>query len=307
MKILVTGGAGFIGSVLVEELLNDGHEVIAYDNLMYKQHSLLQFCHNKNFKFVCGDVRDEQNLKKYIIEADIVFPLAALVGVGACNKDKQGAVDINLGQIAFICDNKSKNQRVIMPMTNSGYGTGEGTSFCTEESELKPLSHYGHTKCDAEKYLLLFENTVSLRLATVFGVCNRPRLDLLVNDFVFKSLSDGYLVLFEKDFKRNYIHIRDVVSAMKLMMTPQPYNVFNVGLSDANLSKIELALKIKNFLPNLVIHCEEFHRDPDQRNYLVSNLRLESLGWRPQYSLDDGIKELIQAFPMLNHNKFKNV
>lgn len=297
MKTLITGGAGYIGSVLTEELLYCGESVIVYDNLLYRQNSLTPFCHNKRFQFIHGDCRNYNELKKAMKDADHIIPLAAIVGAPACERDPKAAHDVNCNHVKFICGNKSKSQYVSYLNTNSGYGSyTAGLSYCTEETPLKPISYYGKTKCEAEK-AVLGVGGVSLRLATVFGVSPRMRLDLLVNNFTYKAMDDGYLVLFEKDFKRNYIHIRDVVSA--ILQTKLCNDVFNVGLSSANISKYELALKIKDHIPNLSIQCDEFSADKDKRNYIISNEKLEKFGWQPQYTLDDGIAEIIQAYPML--------
>jgi nucleoside-diphosphate-sugar epimerase len=309
MRILITGGAGYIGSMLVEELLRKAcHEVCVYDNLMYNQTSLLPFCHDTRFKFECGDVRDQERLKKFITPADIIFPLAAIVGAPACDHDPALAQGVNCDHVKFITHEATKNQIIIYPNSNSGYGLGQGDVHCTEESPLDPISHYGRTKCAAEQSVL-DQGGTSLRLATVFGASYRQRLDLLVNDFVYRAKSDGFLVLFEKHFKRNYIHVKDVVGAFMFMMNQSITGrtvygqAYNVGLSSANLSKHELALKIKEWLPDLVILCEEFKKDKDKRNYIVSNEKIEKLGWKPRYTLDDGIHELIQAYPMLFHSQ----
>lgn len=300
MNIVISGGGGFLGSVLVGELLNLGHKVTVIDNLMYKQDSLLQYCYNSNFNFVYGDVRDDVLLYTLADRADCIIALAAIVGMPACDKEPRLATEVNYQHVKFLTDH-FPNKMHIFPQTNSGYGTGQGTSFCTEESPLNPISHYGRTKCDAEKCILSV-NGISLRLATVFGVSTRPRLDLLVNHFTYEALDKGYLVLFEKDFKRNYIHVRDVANTFVFMIDNYEKckgNVYNVGLSSANLSKYELALKIKEHISNLSIQVDEFGTDADKRNYIVSNDKIESLGWKPQYSLDDGIIELQQAYKML--------
>jgi len=312
MKILVTGGAGYLGSVLVPHLLNKGHEVIVYDSLFYNQLSLTDLCYNKNFKFVQFDVRDKENLLGYIKEVDIVIPLAAIVGFPACDKDRKLATEINYEQIKFIVDNLSKEQRIVFPNSNSGYGAGEDGMYCTEKSSLNPVSHYGQTKVEAEKVVMDSGNGIGLRLATVFGISPRMRLDLLVNEFVYKALTDRYITVFEKDFIRNYIHIRDVAFTFNFMIDNyDKYNgeVFNVGLSDSNLSKEELVEKIKGYIPDFAITYSDYYEDPDKRNYLVSNEKVESTGWSPTYSLDDGIEELIMAYKIIvnyDMSKFRN-
>jgi len=305
MNILITGGAGYIGSVLTGKLLQDNHKVTVLDNLLYNQLSLLSVCHNKNFELIQGDVRDIALLEKLVIKNDVIIPLAAIVGMPACKTNPQMAIDVNLKQIENIAKLVSTDQRIIMPNTNSQYGSS--TSIITEDSPFKPLSLYAKTKCDAEKYLLDSENGIALRLATVFGLSPRMRMDLLVNDLVYKSLTDGCLVLFESHFIRNYIHIHDVVKAFIFMINNYEKckgNAYNVGLSSANLSKFQLAERIKQHIPELVIIKEEFKKDLDQRNYIVSNDKLESLGWKAEYSLEDGIKELIKGYKMIV--KFKN-
>ena len=310
-KVLITGGAGYIGSVLAELLLNKGYNVTVYDNLIYKQTSLLHLCNETRFNFIKGDVTNKKQLLPQIINNDIIIPLAAIVGAPACDTNKGLATAINYTQIEFIVDNLRKNQQLIMPNTNSQYGSSD--SIITEESPFNPLSHYAVTKCKAEEYIMDWENGICLRLATVFGSSPRMRTDLLVNDFVYKTITEGCLVLFQSKFKRNYIHVRDI--AETFLFCIKNYDklngqVFNVGLSDANLNKMELAQKIKTYYPNLVIIENEFSTDIDNRNYIVSNDKLESYGWKPKYSIDDGIQELITAYQMIitdNNKKYTNL
>ena len=305
MKILISGGAGYLGSVLTENLLKEGHSVTVLDNLCYNQLSLSGFFHNKLFKFILGDVRDASLLEKLVNQNDVIIPLAAIVGMPACKSNPQAAIDINLNQVKNVIKFSSKEHRIILPNTNSQYGSSSET--ITENSPFKPLSLYAETKCDAEKALLDSGNGIALRLATVFGMSYRMRMDLLVNDLVYKSLTDKYVVLFESHFVRNYIHVRDVSKAFSFMINRYlncNNNAFNVGLSEANLSKLQLAEKIKKHVSDLVIVQNEFKKDFDQRNYVVSNGKIESYGWSPSFSLDDGIQELISGYQQVT--KFKN-
>jgi nucleoside-diphosphate-sugar epimerase len=304
-NVLITGGAGYIGSILTEKLLQSGYNVTVLDSLIYNQLSLLGFCHNKQFKFVHGDVRNETLLKELVDGVDIIIPLAAIVGMPACKSYPQVAIDVNYKHIVNVLKFAGKNKRIILPNTNSQYGSS--TEIITEESPFKPLSLYAETKCDAEKALLDNQNGIALRLATVFGISYRMRMDLLVNDLTYKAITDGYLVLFESHFIRNYIHIRDIANTFLFMIENYDKcngNAYNVGLSSANCNKLQLAEKIKEYVPELVIVKNEFKKDFDQRNYMVSNKKLESLGWIPQYSLDDGINELLQGYKLIN--KYKN-
>ena len=305
MKILITGGAGYLGSVLTEVLLKQGHSVTVLDSLCYNQLSLSGFFHNKLFKFILGDVRDAFLLEKLVSLNDVIIPLAAIVGMPACKANPQAAIDINLNQIKNIIKFSTKDKKIILPNTNSQYGSS--TEIITENSPFKPLSLYAETKCDAEKALLDSGNGIALRLATVFGMSYRMRMDLLVNDLVYKSLTDGYLVLFESHFIRNYIHVRDVAKAFSFMVDNYDNcknNAFNVGLSEANLNKFQLAEIIKNFVPELVIVQNEFKKDLDQRNYRVSNEKIEALGWKPDFSLTRGVEELINGYQQII--KYKN-
>ena len=304
-KVLITGGAGYIGSILTEKLLQNGYDVTVLDSLVYNQLSLLGFCHNKQFKFVHGDVRNETLLKELVDNVDIIIPLAAIVGMPACKSYPQVAIDVNYKHIVNVLKFAGKNKKIILPNTNSQYGSS--TEIITEESPFKPLSLYAETKCDAEKALLDNQNGIALRLATVFGLSYRMRMDLLVNDLTYKAITDGYLVLFESHFIRNYIHIRDIANTFLFMIENYDKcngNAYNVGLSSANCNKLQLAEKIKEYVPELVIVQNEFKKDFDQRNYMVSNKKLESLGWSPKYSLDSGIQELLQGYKLIN--KFKN-
>lgn len=309
-NILVTGGAGYIGSILVEHLLDAGHTITVLDKLMYGRAGLEHLIANPRLDFVFGDSRDERLMAELTAKADILIPLAAVVGAPACDRDPSLAESVNLGAIRLLNRLRSSDQFVIYPNTNSGYGTKSGETFCTEESPLDPISLYGRTKTEAERELLASPNTIVFRLATVFGMSPRMRLDLLVNDFVHRAATDGYLVIFEKDFKRNFIHIRDVADAFLHAIANAPAmagKAYNAGLDDANLSKEELALKIKEYVPNLYLHFAEIGQDPDKRNYIVSNERLRQAGFAAKRSLDDGIRELIAGYRMLGRHPLKNV
>jgi nucleoside-diphosphate-sugar epimerase len=306
----VTGAAGYLGSTLCEHLLDAGHRVLAIDNLMYNQQSLNHLCHDTNFEFRRGDVRDEGVVKAALPDADVIIPLAAIVGAGACDMDPWAARAINLDAIKLINRLRSPNQLIVLPNTNSGYGASTGETFCTEESPLEPITLYGRTKVEAEQAILDSPNTIALRLATVFGVSPRMRLDLLVNHFTFAAVSAGEICIFEKDFKRNYVHVRDVADCFlhcienSEAMVGKPYNV---GLDDANLSKEELALKVKEYVPNFYLHFAEFGSDPDKRNYIVSNQRLREAGFEAKRTLDIGINELLKGYRMMPMSSMKNV
>lgn len=308
--ILVTGGAGYIGSVLVPALLAKGFKVTVLDNFMWGQSTLMDCCSNPNFNIIRGDCRDKKILQRAMSEVDIIIPLAALVGAPLCKADEIGAESTNLGAIKTLLALRKPNQKIIYPTTNSGYGVGEKGKFCTEESPLNPISLYGTTKCDAETAILKAGNSVTFRLATVFGSSPRMRVDLLVNDFVHRALTDRAVVLFEGHFTRNYIHIRDIANAFLHAienfdkMNGQAYNV---GLSEANLSKIELCKKIQKYIPSFVYLEAPIGEDPDKRDYIVSNEKIEKTGFRTQCSLDFGITELIKTYQILRNSKYSNV
>ena len=300
MKILITGGAGYLGSVFTRNLLKN-HEVIVYDNLMYNQTSLVDLSNNPNFTFHYGDVREWSKLKYLVEQVDIVIPLAALVGFPLCEKDKDLATSINTTQIQNIVDVLSDDQMILYPNTNSGYGT-RGDGMVDETNELTPISHYGQTKCEAEDYIINESNGISFRLATVFGVSSRMRTDLLVNDFVYKLLTDRYITLFEHKFVRNFIHIQDVSRAFEYMINNYyTFNneIFNLGLSDENITKKQLVEKIQSHIPDTSVNYSDYYVDPDKRDYIVSNEKIEEAGWKPIFTLDDGIKELIQSYKMI--------
>lgn len=312
MNILITGGAGYVGSMLVQKIYESNlnvNKLVIYDNLMYRQTSLTQFCHHKNFNFVQGDVRNQDTFLPLVQQADVIIPLAAYVGFSACDRDVEAATKVNFEQIKFIIENTSRNQKIIYPNTDSAYGSTDGDSFCTEETPLVPTSHYGRTKTQSEYALRDSGRGIVVRLATVFGVSPRLRLDLLINDFVFKAMTDGYLILFEKNFKRNFVHVQDVATAfLFLIENYSKYNgeVFNVGNTEANMTKLELCDKIQSYIPNFTVKVEEFSHDPDKRNYVVSNAKLEKEGWSCLYSVDDGIQELIKAYSMIIHRNRRN-
>ncbi|PIQ96170.1 MAG: hypothetical protein COV67_11155 [Nitrospinae bacterium CG11_big_fil_rev_8_21_14_0_20_56_8] len=310
MKILVTGAAGYIGSILVPQLLKLGHEVMAVDSFMYNQTSLLDCCHDKNLMVVRGDARDREMIQGLMNKADAVYPLACLTGAPLCAKDPLAAQTTNFDAIKMILDLRSKSQPIIFPTTNSGYGVGEKGKYCTEETPLRPISLYGKLKVEIEKMLLDSENTLTLRFATVFGTSPRMRLDLLVNDFTYRAVYDRFLVLFEAHFKRNYLHVRDAASAFIHAldnfdrMKGQPYNV---GLSNANLSKLELCQEIKKHVPNFYFAEASIGEDVDKRDYIVSNEKIERTGFKTENGLSDGIAELIKGFQIIKRNQFANI
>lgn len=309
MKILVTGGSGYIGSILVPELIKLNYEVTVIDNFMFKQTSLNHLCVFKNFKIQNGDIRDSNLMKNLLRENDVIIPLAAIVGAPLCNKDPFSAQSINSDAIKDMIKYVSNQQLIIMPTTNSAYGTGDKNNYCDEESPLRPISKYAIDKVEIEKLLMSRENSISYRLATVFGMSPRMRIDLLVNDFTYRAYHDSALVVFEGHFKRNYIHIRDVVRSFIhaiLNENKMKSEIYNVGLSDANLSKIELCEEIRKHLPNFTFVEEKIKKDPDQRNYIVSNNKIEKTGFKPKFTLSDGIQELIKGYAMLKNQNFGN-
>jgi nucleoside-diphosphate-sugar epimerase len=309
-KILVTGAAGYIGSVLVPELLNKGHEVVALDNFMYNQAPLLDCCHNKNLTIIRSDARDKEVICAQLKKVDAIFPLACLTGAPVCKKDPAQAKAVIIDALNLILDLRSKDQVIIYPTTNSGYGIGQKGVYCTEETALNPVSLYGKLKVEAEKALLDTGNCIILRLATAFGISPRMRLDLLVNDFVYRAVTDRFIVLFEPHFKRNFIHVRDVAKAFIhslsnfAKMKNEPYNV---GLSDSNISKLELCEEIKKQAKDFYFIEAKVGEDPDKRDYIVSNEKIEKTGYKPDFSLSDGIKELIKGYQAIRRNQFANV
>lgn len=309
-NILVTGGAGYIGSTLVPDLLSKKHKVTVIDNFMYDQTSLATSIRDRNLEIIFGDVRDESLMKRLVSKADIIIPLAAIVGAPACDKDPVTAQSINKDSILWLLKQISKSQQIIMPTTNSAYGSGDKNNFCDENSPLNPLSLYARDKVVVEKSLLEYEYSTSFRLATVFGISPRMRLDLLVNNFTLRAITDGFVIVFEGHFKRNYIHILDVVQAFNLAIEKKDQfkgEIFNVGLSQANISKIELCQEIKKIVPDFLFLEAPLGKDPDQRNYIVSNKKIEALGFSPAVSLQEGLNELVKGLKMFNHKPFTNV
>ena len=309
-NILVTGGAGYLGSIMIPDLLFAGNYVTVIDNFMYKQTSLNHLCAHPHFDVVKGDVRVESDMLPLLKKADIIIPLAALVGAPLCKADPVGADTTNKVAIYNMMNHVSKEQVIIMPTTNSAYGSGDENNFCTEESPLNPISKYAIDKVEVEKRLMEHPNSISYRLATVFGMSPRMRIDLLVNDFVYRAVYDRFVVLFESHFKRNYIHVRDVSRAFLHAIgkyDKMKQNIYNVGLSDANVSKKELCELIKKEIPDFTIVDAPVGVDPDQRNYIVSNEKLESTNFVPTYSLERGIKELIKGYRMVKNTKYGNI
>jgi nucleoside-diphosphate-sugar epimerase len=308
-NILVTGGAGYIGSILLPELLNAGHSVTVLDNFYYQQSSLNHVCYHKNFNIVRGDARVKDNVLPLLKTADVIFPLAGLVGAPLCDADPVTATTTNKDAIFMMLDHVSNDQLIIMPTTNSAYGSGDENHFCTEESKLNPISRYAIDKVAVEKRLMDHSSAISYRLATVFGMSPRMRIDLLVNDFTYRAVNDGFIVLFESHYKRNYIHIRDVANACMFAIENNDRmkgNIYNVGLSDANISKFELCEKISKHIPKFTYIDSSIGNDPDQRNYIVSNEKIENAGFKTQFSLDDGISELIKGYRILKNQKYGN-
>lgn len=310
-KILVTGGAGYIGSLLVPKLLSLGNEVTVIDNFMYNQTSLLDVCNNKSLTVVRGDARDEKLVSRHALDKDFLIPLACLVGAPLCDRDPVGAQTINKDAVLMLLKLRASGQKIIFPNTNSGYGRmQEGVAHCDENSPLEPVSLYGRLKVETEKALLEAGDAITLRLATVCGISPRMRLDLLPNDFVYRAVNDRAVVLFEPHFKRNYVHVRDVVRAFLHAMDnfeSMKNQAYNVGLSDANLSKMELCQEIKKQLPSFVFIEAPIGEDPDKRNYIVSNAKIEATGFKPEYSLADIIAELIKGYQIIKRNSYANI
>jgi nucleoside-diphosphate-sugar epimerase len=309
-NILITGGAGYLGSTMVPEFLADGHKVTVLDNFMFKQSSLNHCCFHPNFKIIKGDIRQKSTMALVMKSADVIIPLAALVGAPLCNLDPVGATTINHDAIELMISLLSQEQIVLMPTTNSAYGTGDKDNYCNEDSPLRPISQYAIEKVEIEKKLMQHNNAISFRLATVFGMSPRMRIDLLVNDFTYRAVNDKFVVLFESHFKRNYVHVRDVCRVFQHALSKHSTmkgQIYNVGLSEANVSKKELCEVIKKQLPDFIYIDEQIGKDPDQRNYIVSNEKIESTGFETQFDLDHGISELIKGYTMIKNNRFGNI
>jgi len=308
MKILITGGAGYIGSELIQFLLNKGHDVCVLDTLVYGAGPILRYSGHDRFNFENIDVRDYKNLKKYLTEADVILPLACLVGFPLCEKKPREAVEVNFEANKWISENKSKDQILIYPCTNSGYGVTEKGSVCTEESPLNPVSLYGKTKVDAETAYREKEGNCTLRLATVFGPSSRPRTDLLVNNFTLKAIKERLLVLYECKFMRNYVHIWDICRVFDFIIDNWDKcknETFNIGNDALNMNKLELAQTIQKHTPLEIIHAE-FTKDPDVRDYIVSSQKIYDRGFECLYDLDYGIKQLIQLYKIIDRPWYAN-
>lgn len=279
------------------------------DNLMYEPTSLLMPAIHPKCHLILGDARDRSLMQPLIEKADVIIPLACLTGAPLCNKDKSAAVGVNRDAVVMCSDLSTSSQLVIYPCTNSGYGVGQDGIHCDENTPLNPISLYGKVKVEAERALLDKGNAITFRLATVFGVSPRPRLDLLVNDFTYRAFFDKAVVLFEADFKRNYLHIDDAVDGFVFAIENPCLSgdCFNLGYSEANLSKKELCQLIRNQIPGFVFLISEIGEDVDKRNYIVSNDKIESLGFKASKSVDLGVSQLIQALPLLKRTQFANV
>ena len=309
-KIIITGGAGYIGSILVPKLLEKGFEVTVIDSLMFDQFTLTNCCGSNRFEFIKADVRNEGVIKKHIQNKDIIIPLAALVGAPLCNSNPSDTKTINRDASLMINNLRTDNQKMIFPTTNSGYGVGDKDKFCTEDTPLNPISSYGKYKVEVEQEILNSQNGITLRLATVFGASPRMRMDLLVNDFTYQAYKNSSIVLFESHFKRNFIHVQDVCRAFMHAIKnfdSMKNQAYNVGLSSANMSKMDLCKKIKEYVPNFEIYQSEHGKDPDKRDYIVSNEKIESTGFLPKYDLDYGIPELLKLYKLMKTYPHGNV
>ena len=308
MKILITGAGGYIGSMLSDQLVRQGYDVLAIDIMKYSKNSLNHLFFYDNFKYINADVTSVSVLKKYLKNVDFVIPLAALVGAPICEKNKREATAVNFTQIKIMLKFIKKNQKIIYLNSNSGYGVGEKNKYCTEDSPLNPISHYGATKVQSEQHIINnFKNFVCFRLATVFGYSYRMRTDLIVNYYIKEAIIKKKLEIFEPHFRRNFIHVKDVVRAIQFAI--ENFNkvkgqIYNLGLSNANITKLELAKKIKKVIPKLKIKIISGKKDPDQRDYFVSNKKIEKKGFKARFSLERGINEVHQSLKL--HNEYKN-
>lgn len=310
MKVLVTGGAGYLGSILAPELLRAGHDVTVLDNFLYRQAPLLDVCAEPRLRIVRGDARERELVARLLKAADVILPLACITGAPACARDAVAARTVNLDAVAMLLELRSPRQRIVFPTTNSGYGVGEKDRFCTEDTPLRPVSLYGRLKVEAEQRLLQAGGAVTFRFATLFGASPRMRLDLLVNDFVHRAVTDRFIVLFEAHFKRNFLHVRDAAAAFLFALDrfdELAGRAYNVGLSDANLSKLELCQEIQKQVPEFWFAESPVGHDPDQRDYIVSNQRIEAAGFRPARSLQQGIAELVKACQVVGGGGHGNV
>lgn len=309
MKVAVTGGGGYLGSTLVPMLLAAGHEVAVLDNFMYQENSLAGSMHDRRLSVTVGDIRDETAMRALLRDADVIIPLAAIVGAPACKRDPVAATSINRDAVFTMLEMLSPQQHIIMPTTNSAYGQGQEGHHCDEASPLNPLSQYAREKVEVEEHLMRHPRAISLRLATVFGMSPRMRLDLLVNDFVNRAIRDRFIVLFESGFYRNYIHVRDVARLFLFALDNldrMSGEIYNAGLSSANLTKAQLCERIQAQVPDFVVMEAPMAKDPDQRNYLVSNAKLEGLGFLTDYTIDDGVSELVKGIPALVSRRYAN-
>ena len=306
---MITGGAGYIGNILTQHLLKEGLNVTVFDNLIHRQQGIMQNCIFPNFNFVLGDVRNKSLYGELITKNDVIVNLAAYVGMPLCKRFPIESKQVNQESAEFLAKKVHKDQLIILTTTNSGYGLGQHVDgkavYCTEETPLQPISIYGETKCAAEKAIMESGNNISFRLATVMGISTKMRMDLLVNDFVWRAWNDRFIVLFEAHFLRNFIHVRDVASAISFAlfnrMDKMRGQVYNVGNTSANVNKMDLCLAIKKQVPDFYITESPINKDPDQRNYIVSNDKIEALGWKPQFSLDETIHEVLAACPIIRH------
>lgn len=307
--VLVTGGAGYIGSILVPDLLAKGYRVTVLDNFMYGQNSIANVAYHPKFSVCNGDVRDSRLMAELVAKADVIIPLAALVGAPLCAKDPVAATTTNRDAVFSLLKQVSKSQWIVMPTTNSSYGTSPGNSYLTEDSPLNPVSLYARDKVEVEKAILEHDNSVSFRFATIFGMSPRMRIDLLVNDFTYRAVRDRFVVLFEGGFKRNYLHVRDASRAFQFALenfSKMKGEIYNVGLSEANLTKAELCGVIQKHVPGFVYFDAPVGEDPDKRNYLISNAKIEKCGFSTEYNLDHGVQELIKGYAMIKNTRYGN-